>query len=170
MADVLSESGVGIGVPMRLRLPVLLISAALLAAACAPSAQANLGGSFHLKTGTAQTPGRAKASGRVTFVGTGQPYYQARVSGSVNDLCPGDGYSAVLEINYQFGDGTSRRRLITDPNGCQAAATSFSVKSKRFKKKLASIALVLDEVDHDANGIPVDYGDQDRQVFYPFNY
>ena len=170
MADVLSETGVGIGVPMRLRLSLVLTSIALLAAALAPAAQANLRRTFHLKTGTQQTPGRAKSSGHVTFVGTGSPYYQAKVSGTVDDLCPGDGYSAVLEINYQFGDGSYRRKKITDPNGCQALGKSFSIRSPRFSKQLASVAVVLNEVDHDANGIPVDYGDEDRAILYPFNY
>ena len=51
MADVLSETGVWIGVPMRLRLSLVLTSIALLAAALAPAAQANLRRTFHLKTG-----------------------------------------------------------------------------------------------------------------------
>jgi len=152
---------------MHSRLPVLVTFVALIAGAVASPAQANLTGSFNLTTGTEQTPGRAKASGHVTFIGGYRPYYQAKVSGSVNDICPGDGYSAVLEINYEFGDGSYRRRKITDPNGCQAGATTFSVRSKRFGKPLSAVAIVLNEVDHDANGIPVDYGDQARKVFFP---
>ncbi|MGZ4269244.1 MAG: hypothetical protein ACXVFN_18305 [Solirubrobacteraceae bacterium] len=145
---------------------VLLTAALVLGLVAVPTAQANIRHTFDLRTGTKETKGRARAHGAVTFLGE-QVYHQVKVTGRVNDICPADGHSAVLSVSYQFGDGSYIRRYVVDARTCGTAAKTFSFRSRRFKHAIESVGLGLDEVSHDANGVPTDYADSDQTALYP---
>ena len=87
---------------------------------------------FDLFSGTTQTEGRAKAKGKVRFLDNGR----LRVKGYINDICPGDGYAAVLEIEVSYNDVTRDIRRRTH-GLCHENKRDVDFKTRRLRERLA---------------------------------
>ena len=87
---------------------------------------------FDLFSGTTQTEGRAKAKGKVRFLDNGR----LRVKGYINDICPGDGYAAVLEIEVSYNDFTRDIRRRTH-GLCHENKRDVDFKTRRLRERLA---------------------------------
>ena len=93
-------------------------AAALCSAAFAGPAMAK---SYNLTVGTSATPGKANAKGSVTFPSA----KQFKVTGTVRDICPADGYGAYIEFRVNFAGGGYATNLRKDTTGCKDGATQL---------------------------------------------
>jgi hypothetical protein len=118
----------------------------------AGSAQAK---GYNLTTGTAVTKGKANAAGTVTFP-TAKSFH---VKGTVNDLCPKDGYGAYIEFKINFVGGGYARTVRKDTDKCKAAANHYNF-GRGFSHKIKSIGVTLIEIDADTDAI----GDAARKL------
>ena len=118
---------------------------------------------FDLFSGTTQTEGRAKAKGKVRFLDNGR----LRVKGYINDICPGDGYAAVLEIEVSYNDVTRDIRRRTH-GLCHENKRDVDFKTRRFQN-VSQVAVIANEIRYsDTEGIPGERGDCDGLIiFFP---
>jgi hypothetical protein len=126
--------------------------AALCSAAFASPAMAK---SYNLNAGTATTKGKANAKGNVTFPSA----KRFKVTGTVRDICPKDGYGAYIEFKVNFVGGGYATDVRKDTTGCKDAATSYSL-AHTFKRKIKSVGVTLIEIDADTDAI----GDAARKL------
>ena len=95
---------------------------------------------FDLFSGTTQTEGRAKAKGKVRFLDNGR----LRVKGYINDICPGDGFAAVLEIEVSYNDVTRDIRRRTH-GLCHENKRDVDFKTRRFQN-VSQVAVIANEI------------------------
>ena len=120
---------------------------------------------FDLFSGTTQTEGRAKAKGKVRFLDNGR----LRVKGYINDICPGDGFAAVLEIEVSYNDVTRDIRRRTR-GLCHENKRDVDFKTKRFQN-ITQVAVIANEIRYSDTGIPGERGDCDGLIiFMPTGY
>jgi hypothetical protein len=119
---------------------------------------------FDLFSGTTQTEGRAKAKGRVRFLDN----RRLRVKGYINDICPGDGHAAVLEVEVSYS-GVSRTIRRRTHGLCHGYKRDFDFRTRRFRN-IEQVAVIAAEVRY-SNGLPVERGDCDGIIiFFPYGY
>jgi hypothetical protein len=108
---------------------------------------------FDLTTGTAQTPGKARGVGNVTFLGP----QRLKIAGRVNDICPADGYGAYIEFKLNFRGGGYATRVISDQRKCEAKPKTFSFTTPKFGHRVKSVGVTVIELDQQSGGaIPGD--------------
>ncbi len=141
----------------RSGLTALAVSAAALAASgtAAEAAQAK---AFDLWTGTALTKGKAHGYGQVSFVSA----RKVKVSGYINDICPGDGYGAYIEFKMNFVGGGYATTVRSDTATCGKPRQAFSFTSPRFPRRVKSVGVTVIELDND-NG-QITPGDAARKL------
>ena len=103
---------------------------------------------FDLTTGTTQTPGKARGVGTVEFLGA----QRLHVKGTINDICPKDGYGAYIEFKLNFKGGGYATRVISDQRKCKAAAKSFSFTTPKFGHRIKSVGVTVIELDQQPGG------------------
>jgi hypothetical protein len=147
-----------------MRVTLLGLTLALLAAAPA-QADRHEPVPFDLFSGTTQTEGRAKAKGKVRFLDNGR----LRVKGYINDICPGDGHTAVLEIDVSYNDVTRTIRRRTH-GLCHELKRDFDFKTRVFRN-VSQVAVIANEIRYSETGIAEEYGDCDGLIiFMPSGY
>ena len=110
---------------------------------------------FSLTTGTTYTKGKAHAAGNVTFP-TAKKFH---VTGTVDDLCPKDGYGAYIEFKINFVGGGYATTTRKDTSTCKGAAKHYNF-GRGFSHKIKSVGVTLIEIDADTNKI----GDAARKL------
>ena len=92
-----------------------------------------------------------------------------RVKGYINDICPGDGYAAVLEIEVSYNDVTRDIRRRTH-GLCHENKRDVDFKTKRFQN-ISQVAVIANEIRYSDTGIPGERGDCDGLIiFFPQGY
>jgi hypothetical protein len=120
---------------------------------------------FDLFSGTTQTEGRAKAKGKVRFLSNGR----LRVKGYINDICPGDGHAAVLDVEVSYNDVTRTIRRRTH-GLCHELKRDFDFKTRVFEN-VSQVAVIAKEIRFSETGIPQEFGDCDGLIiFMPEGY
>ena len=110
---------------------------------------------YSLRTGTTYTKGTASASGTVTFPSA----KRFHVKGTVNDICPKDGYGAYIEFKINFVGGGYARTVRKDTDTCKEPANSYNF-GRGFARKIKSVGVTLIEIDADTNAV----GDAARKL------
>ena len=110
---------------------------------------------YNLNAGTAATKGKANAKGSVTFPSA----KKFKVTGTVRDICPKDGYGAYIEFKVNFAGGGYATDVRKDTTGCKDAATKYTV-AHTFKRKIVSVGVTLIEIDADTDAV----GDAARKL------
>ena len=82
-----------------------------------------------------------------------------KVTGTVRDICPKDGYGAYIEFKVNFAGGGYATDVRKDTTGCKDAATSYTL-AHTFKRKIVSVGVTLIEIDADTDAI----GDAARKL------
>lgn len=104
---------------------ILLAILGLLVSLAGPASAAQ-GFTIETAAGAAPADGSARVVGEVTF----PTRSKFRVSGRINDQCPGDGYGAYLYVigAYSNGDSISStpRLVATDTHGCTASSVGYA--------------------------------------------
>jgi hypothetical protein len=139
-----------------MRLPLTALTAGLALALIAPSGAAAIAPKkpFQLRTGTAKTNGTTAAKGTVQFTSTSQ----ASIRGTIDDVCPRDGYGAYLRLKFIYRDGPSSETVATDTRMCEPGPQPFSVLSTyQPGRRIVRVQLILEERNIDA--YPTAYGD-----------
>lgn len=133
---------------MRLSLPALTAGLALALALVAPSgAAAGPKKPFDVRTGTAKTKGTTVAKGTVEFVTTSQ----VSIRGTIDDVCPQDGYGAYLRVRYIYRDGPLVEGIVTDTRKCTPGPQAFSLLSSyQPGRRIVRVQFILEERDYDA--------------------
>lgn len=124
------------------------VGVAIAGLACVASADAAQAASYNLNTGTQVTKGKANAKGTVTFPGP----KRVKVSGTVNDICPKDGYGAYIEFKVNFVGGGYATSTYKDTDKCKAKANHYAF-NRAFPKRVKSVGVTLIEIDADTNSI-----------------
>ena len=127
---------------------VLAASALGGAGVAAVPATASAAKRFDLTTGTSATPGKARGAGSVGFVGT----QQVTIRGSINDICPKDGYGAYIEFKINFKGGGYATRVISDQRKCAEKPKSFSFTTPKFGHRVKSVGVTVIELDQQPGG------------------
>lgn len=115
---------------------------------------------FDLFSGTTQTEGRSKAKGKVRFLDSGR----LRVKGYINDICPGDGYAAVLKIEVAYS-GVSRTIRRRTYGKCHEYARKVNFKTRVFRN-ISQVAVIAHEIRYSKSGTALDYGDCDGVIIF----
>ncbi len=126
--------------------------AVLASAAFADAAQA---ASYNLTAGAQVTKGKAHAKGTVTFPAA----KRVKVSGTVNDICPADGYGAYIEFKVNFVGGGYATSVYRDTDKCKAKANKYAF-NRAFPKRVKSVGVTLIEIDADTDKV----GDAARKL------
>jgi hypothetical protein len=103
---------------------------------------------FDLTAGTAQTKGKARGVGNVTFLGP----QRVKIAGRINDICPADGYGAYIEFKLNFKGGGYATRVISDQRKCEASPKSFSFTTPKFGHRVKSVGVTVIELDQQPGG------------------
>ncbi len=140
------------GVTRRVSLVTGVAVAGLCSAAFAGPASAK---PYNLTVGTSATPGKANAKGSVTFPSA----KQFKVTGTVRDICPADGYGAYIEFRVNFAGGGYGTNIRKDTTGCKDGATKYSL-GRKFSRKIVSVGVTLIEIDADTDTL----GDAARKL------
>jgi hypothetical protein len=119
---------------------------------CAGTAEAK---TYKLATGTTYTKGKARASGNITFPSA----KRFHVKGSVDDICPKDGYGAYIEFKINFAGGGYARTVRKDTDTCKKRANHYDF-GRGFSRKIKSVGVTLIEIDADTNAV----GDAARKL------
>jgi hypothetical protein len=119
---------------------------------CAGTAEAK---GYKLATGTTYTKGKARASGNVTFPSA----KRFHVKGTVDDICPKDGYGAYIEFKINFVGGGYARTVREDTDTCKQAANHYNF-GRGFSRRIKSVGVTLIEIDADTNAV----GDAARKL------
>ena len=129
----------------------LALAAGALATAGLAAAPATAGAAkgFNLTTGTSITKGKAHGVGSIAFVGP----QRVRITGSINDICPGDGYGAYIEFKLNFKGGGYATRVISDQRKCEAKAPKrFAFTTPKFGHRVKSVGVTVIELDQQPGG------------------
>ena len=78
-----------------------------------------------MRTGIAKTKGTTVAKGTVQFVTTSQ----VSIRGTIDDVCPQDGYGAYLRVRYIYRSGPLAEGIVTDRRKCKPGPQAFSLLS-----------------------------------------
>jgi hypothetical protein len=140
------------GARKRVTLVAGVAVAALCSAAFASPAMAK---SYNLNAGTAATKGKANAKGNVTFPSA----KKFKVTGTVRDICPKDGYGAYIEFKISLTGGAYSTQVRKDTTGCKDGALSYSL-AHTFGRKIVSVGVTLIEIDADTDT----FGDAARKL------
>ena len=106
---------------------VLLAALAVLLPAAPAAARPTTLAAFDLQTigGPPPSDGSARATGTVTFLSKSK----LRVTGSINDRCPADGYGAYLYMTGVWSNGdviwAPPRQVAADLRTCDASSTGL---------------------------------------------
>jgi hypothetical protein len=122
------------------------LAAGALAAAAPATASAAKG--FDLTTGTSATPGQARGVGTVAFVSS----QRVKIRGSINDICPKDGYGAYIEFKINFAGGGYATRVISDQRKCAAKPKPFAFTTPKFGHRVKSVGVTVIELDQQPGG------------------
>jgi hypothetical protein len=126
-----------------------LAAGAFAAVAAAAPASASAAKGFNLTTGTSITKGKAHGAGSIAFIGP----QRVRITGRINDLCPGDGYGAYIEFKINFKGGGYATRVISDQRKCEAKAPKrFAFTTPRFGHRVKSVGVTVIELDQQPGG------------------
>lgn len=129
---------------MRLLRTLAPLGAAAALLVAAPGAHAAANRSFDFKTPVFVNEGTAHTYGMASF----KSGKRVVLTGRINDLCPGDGYGAYLDITANLEGGYSPiRHTANDAGGCKdkdGVAYSFDIQSGR---RITSLRLKLYECD-----------------------
>jgi hypothetical protein len=139
--------GMSFRVPMKKSTSVALVAGALGVAVVPTSAVAAAKG-FDLTAGTAATKGNARGVGTVDFLGP----QKVRVQGTINDICPKDGYGAYIEFKFNFKGGGYATRVISDQRKCKAAPKHFAFTTPKFGHRVMNVGVTVIELDQTSGG------------------
>lgn len=103
---------------------------------------------FDLTTSTAATPGQARGVGTVDFLGP----QRVHVKGTINDICPKDGYGAYIEFKMNFKGGGYATRVISDQRKCKASPKGFDFTTPKFGHRVVSVGVTVIEIDQRPGG------------------
>jgi hypothetical protein len=122
------------------------------------SATAAGGKAFDLYTAAGANHGRAHGYGKISFVAP----KSVKISGRINDLCPGDGFGSYIEFKVNFVGGGYGTTVRSDRTKCSTAhGVGYSFTSS-FPRKVKSVGITVIEIDQTSRG-PV-YGDAARKL------
>lgn len=142
---------------MSLRRLAAVLAVGGAAALFAPPAQA-----FDLWTGTTKTDGRAHYYGTSTLINDSR---QVHIKGTINDVCPGDGYGAVIRITIGLNNGKKIVKAFRDTETCGGPGTEIDFTTKRFRSGVAYGGEQLFEIDHDTGAT----GDKTGYIGYTWH-
>jgi hypothetical protein len=126
---------------MSLRPLAVALAVSATAALAAAPAQA-----LDLWTGTTKTKGRAHYYGSSILINKQR---QVHIKGVINDVCPGDGYGAVIRITIRLRNGKEIVKAFRDTEECSGPGTEIDYTTKRFPGGVLSGGEQLFEIDHD---------------------
>jgi len=127
-------------------------------AALAPASAVAAVKGFDLTAGTTATPGNARGVGTVNFLGP----QRVAVKGTINDICPKDGYGAYVEFKFNFKGGGYATRVVSDQRKCKAKPKAFAFTTPKFGHRVVSVGVTVIEIDQAAGGDRI--GDAARQL------
>jgi hypothetical protein len=131
---------------MRISLTALTAGLAL-ALVAPPGAAAGPKNPFQVRTATAKTKGTTVAKGTVEFVTTSQ----VSIRGTLDDVCPQDGYGAYLRVRYIYRAGPLAEGIVTDRRTCKPGPQAFSLLSTpQPGRRIVRVQFILEERDYDA--------------------
>ena len=104
---------------------------------------------FRMFAGTQETKGNALAKGRLRI----GPH---RVFGrlSIDDLCPGDGYGAYLNVFVYFRNSTREFNQFVDREGCDRGGRKYSYDRSFPKRTVTSVKITVLEFDNRGSNPP----------------
>ena len=91
------------------------------------------------------------------------------MKGYINDICPGDGFTAVLEIEVSYSGVTRDIRRRTH-GLCHENKRDVAFTTKRFPN-ISHVVVIANEIRYSDTGIPGERGDCDGLIiFMPEGY
>jgi hypothetical protein len=126
----------------------MLLATAGLIGVAAPAAMA-----YDLETGTAKTAGRAQWNGQSILINNG---HQVHIYGTINDVCPGDGYGALVRVTIRLNNDAEIVKTFRDTSpDCTGPGTEVDITTRSYKSGVKSGGEQVFELDHDTGK----YGD-----------
>jgi hypothetical protein len=141
---------------MKRRL-LLTLTLSIFVLAVAP-AVADRAMSVSLTAGTRITKGDARFNGTLTWTNKSR---DVRVHGSLDDLCPGDGYAAGIAFFSSVDEGEFKLVDVYGTTGkCKVPPMEIerSMTSGGAKKKITSVKILIFEADGDRKQAPTGSG------------
>ncbi|WP_354698308.1 hypothetical protein DSM112329_03980 [Paraconexibacter sp. AEG42_29] len=135
----------------RTAIATAALVAAVAAAAGTTGAAAAGGKPFDLTTAKGGNGGQAHGYGKIAFSGP----KKVKVTGRINDMCPGDGYGAYIEFKVNFVGGGYGTTVRSDEKKCKARNGVGYSFTKSFPRKVKSVGVTVIELDRATGGTRV---------------
>jgi len=142
---------------MRLNTRIGVIAgAAVVALGSATFASAAEAKTFNLTAGAGVTNGKAHGKGTVKFVAA----KRVRIQGTIDDICPKDGYGAYIEFKVNLAGGGYGTIVKRDTRKCEPKAPVRYDFAQSFPRRVVSVGVTVIEIDADTGKI----GDAARKL------